>query len=539
MATTLFGHRLDDLPDYDLEVIVQNPAIAAWFENNRNRQQALQNWEHGRTGRGKLINLVKMAAKATGTIGTIYSLLNSNSERQASGEKSMVRKRKVQQTGIHQQERGNRKRTPDVSPNTNTQEGFLEWVHQGDGELEDDQFDQEMQEWENLDEMGQQEQFNDSALINFFGGPQAPPQLMEIDQGGETRPGAEAARAGGPPGGNQVSKETPISPYPSLNYGLQETHTTILPWTGWVTACLLDKDTPLQLKIRMNSPYDMLDMAVIADPAAGATYASKGFSQITAGPDGKGALGQITYPARFTGSATEATERPAWREYWAQLYQYYTVLGCEWEFIIVNPCQPYDTQIQTGSDGGKLPIVTGVTTGGAAQGLSTNAYTPTVQIPQRQIANAVAGIQYDSYSATATSTGNVMPLTYYEEVRNFKNIRWERIKDGNGTSIIKGRYRPGQIKRNIVNDGDVKTWSAVGAAPTTLSEILTLNLWQDPLNNTDGNVSVNIEVNIKYIVQFKDLKLQARYPNTITAGQDITQTLSNTAVSGNAFARWA
>lgn len=365
--------------------------------------------------------------------------------------------------------------------------------------------------------------------------------LMEIDQGGETRPGAEAARAigggGAAAGNNQVSKETPISPYPSLNYGLQETHTTILPWTGWVTACLLDKETPLQLKVRMNSPYDMLDMAIIADPAAGATYASKGFSQVLSGPDGKGSLGQITYPARFTASATEGTERPAWREYWAQLYQYYTVLATEWEFIIVNPCQPYDTQNVTGS----LPILTSLSSvTDPTPDSSTLAYNdPAVKIPQRQIANAVAGIQYDSYSATATSTGNVMPLTYYEEVRNYKNIRWERIKDGNGTSIIKGTYRPGDIKRNIVNDGDVKTWSAVGASPTTLSEILTLNLWQDPLNNTDQNVSVNMEVNIKYIVQFKDLKLQARYPNTITAGQDITQSLSNAAITGNAYSRWA
>lgn len=83
---------------------------------------------------------------------------------------------------------------------------------------------------------------------------------LPIDMDGDPEPPTESAMVarGAGPGGNTVSKETPISPYPSLSYGLQETHTTILPWVGWLTAAGLDKGVPLQLPIRMNSPYDML-----------------------------------------------------------------------------------------------------------------------------------------------------------------------------------------------------------------------------------------------------------------------------------------
>ena len=96
---------------------------------------------------------------------------------------------------------------------------------------------------------------------------------------GDPEPPTESAlvaRGSGP--GNTVSKETPISPYPSLSYGLQETHTTILPWVGWLTAAGIDKGVPLQLPIRMNSPYDMLPVTTTTIGATdGARLTTKGF----------------------------------------------------------------------------------------------------------------------------------------------------------------------------------------------------------------------------------------------------------------------
>ena len=364
------------------------------------------------------------------------------------------------------------------------------------------------------------------------------------------QPEAAAARvsASSSGGNNPVSKETPISEYPSLSYGLQETHTTVLPWTGWISAVALDKETPAQLKIRMNSPYDMLDMSTIDHGATdGAKYTVKGFSRRPIDIDGRySTSGNIRFPTEFSNNATEATETPQWREYWAKLYDYYTVLACEYEIILYNPIQARQQRL--------LPVPT--------KTLGTITYPSTMYVQDMGFFNTdcVVGLQYDSYSATATTTGNVMPVTKYEEVRAFKNIQWYPVPGGQKT-VIRGQYKPGTIKRNIVNDGDVKTWTATGSAPPSLSEILTLNFWTDPFfnarepdvygtagggTNTEPSATgsamlggLNMEINLKYIVQFKDLKLQARYPNTLITNQDIVQTLNETVTDpGNPLMRW-
>ena len=296
-------------------------------------------------------------------------------------------------------------------------------------------------------------------------------------------------------GSNPVSKETPISNYPTLTYGLQETHTTILPWTGYLTVAEVDKGTPAQLRIRMNAIWDMIDVTTGTSPADGAAFPSKGFYYKMLRNDGKASA--IRYPESFADNAAAATERPQWRDYFAALYGWYTVLGCEYKIILQNPVSANGTDI-------------------------------------------ICGVQFDTYSDTATSTGNVMPQTNLAEVKYFKNIQWYTVRPQNSSeknnnlTIIQGTYKPGQAKRNIVNDGDVKTWTATGTTLPNLKEILTLNFWQDPLcyeELASASHGLNMQIELKYIVQFKDLKQQARYPNTITSDQDIVHTLNedNTA----------
>ena len=136
-----------------------------------------------------------------------------------------------------------------------------------------------------------------------------------------------------------------------------------------------------------------------------------------------------------------------------------------------------------------------------------------------------------------------MPTTKYREVLAYKNIQWYRVQpdvtgSGQSYTVIRGKYKPGQAKHNIINDGDVKTWTATATGGTytapNMNEILTLNFYRDGLAfyknaGSGGNTSCNIEVNLKYIVQFKDLKQRLRYPNTVagaSGGTTITQTNS-------------
>lgn len=332
-----------------------------------------------------------------------------------------------------------------------------------------------------------------------------PTQGMEIDNG---PPAIEAARAASAPGGGNsgVSKETPISTYPSLSYGIQETHTTILPWTGWCSMVLPDTAAPLQLKIRMNSPYKMLD---VTTGNTGATIAKYIYNKAI---KEDGSFAPVDFPDAITGNGAAVNQRPAWRAYWAQQYSYYTVLGCEYKITIINP------DIQLGGD-------------------------------------VIIAKQMDSYSGAETATGNIMPLTYLTDALAYKNITWYNVENNNSNSgknvqIISGTYKPGSIKRNIVNDGDVKTWTSTGSrnvaggssddgAPPTLSEILTINAWRSPMAYAAPK-GVNVQIELKYIVQYKDLRQQARYPARIggDAGIQVNLGTSQTQI-GNPYQQFA
>lgn len=316
------------------------------------------------------------------------------------------------------------------------------------------------------------------------------------------------ARSSAGGGQNPQSKETPISRYPTLTYGLQETHTTILPFTFWFSSACHTTGAPAVMKIRLNSIYDFITSEVgtlgIGDTPVTATNYGRPIA-----PDGKGA--NNTFPETINDGT--AVETPYWRNYWAQLYEYYTVLGCEYK--ITTGC------VNTSS--------------GFA---------------------AILGHTIDSWSDTATESGNITPTTNLSEAMSLKGMQFDVLRgaraenEGQQMTVIQRRYIPGQAKRNIVNDGDVKTWTKTafnGTSPEnyvpTLKDTLNLYFWRAPLANiVSSNTEVtacNTQVELKWIVQFKDLRNLPRYPVT-TAGTSVITNITTTRTdAGNPIARWA
>lgn len=369
--------------------------------------------------------------------------------------------------------------------------------------------DVEPEPWENFTMQDVQDGWNaanpvSESVANLPGNAEA----MAENGGEDVDMGESAMRSSGT---NPQSKETAISPYPTLTYGLQETHTTILPFTYWFSAACTSTVTPSVHKIRLNSVYDFVLTAVTslaesAQPTPGACH------NRPIGPNGTGAFN--TFPATINNGTV--VETPWWRNYWSQLYEYYTVLGCEYEIIIQCP------QTSSGHQ-------------------------------------AMVGYTIDAYSTTATETGNITPSVGLAEAMslkgmNFKVLESARAEDGdNDVKVIRGRYKPGSAKRNIVNDGDVKTWTKTplnGSTSETwtpaLTESLNLFFWRGPFAHVQGGsvgdqqfTSVNVQVGLKWIVQFKDLRDMARYPRTTPAGTTIVQEINNTqTTNGNPIARW-
>lgn len=76
---SIFGQ---DLSDHELEIIIDNTAVRAWFAQQTGRQAVLEKWQRDGSLRGRLINLVKAGTKALGIAGTIGTALSSNRVRQ-------------------------------------------------------------------------------------------------------------------------------------------------------------------------------------------------------------------------------------------------------------------------------------------------------------------------------------------------------------------------------------------------------------------------------------------------------------------------
>lgn len=317
---------------------------------------------------------------------------------------------------------------------------------------------------------------------------------------------ARSSAGGGP---SAVSKETPISRYPTLTYGLQETHTTILPFTFWFSSACHTTGAPAVMKIRLNSIYNFITSAVDGTLTSGGVPVTATNYARPIAPDGKGSNHM------FPETVNDGTyvETPYWRNYWAQLYEYYTVLGCEYK--ITTGC------VNTSS--------------GFA---------------------AIVGHTIDSWSDTAAESGNITPTTNLSEAMSLKGMQFDVLpaarpeNGGQQMTVIQRRYIPGQAKRNIVNDGDVKTWTKTafnGTSPEnfvpTLKETLNLYFWRAPLANIVSSnnevTACNTQVELKWIVQFKDLRNLPRYPVTSPAGTSVITNITNTRTdAGNPIARW-
>ena len=183
----------------------------------------------------------------------------------------------------------------------------------------------------------------------------------------------EAARAERASGGMGMapSKETPISIPPTINYGLQETHTTIITATG-VGSLFVNKPstaypnewTSTSIRIRLNSPADWISSTVTALPAATVAFDTKVYNtlQPTIYYNAMPVMPGNVYGDAANLGLDESTIW--WWTYWKKLYEQWTVIGCEYEVIFKN-CVAMDgsdmaiatslDSYKTGTTGNKTP----------------------------------------------------------------------------------------------------------------------------------------------------------------------------------------
>lgn len=293
------------------------------------------------------------------------------------------------------------------------------------------------------------------------------------------------------------TSETPVAIPPTITYGFQETHTTVLPAIRWFSAPNLTLNyKPTTFSIRLNGIYGLFP----------------DFPIPTGGDAGKFKLNQLwpkkcgefqiaidqTQGLPFPDESTNIT--PWYRDTWEKLYMYYTVLGCEYEIVASCPCIA----------GRKALLAHSVQTTG-------------------------------SNNNTSVSLPTDVAL---KELYGMKNIQFKEIagrdnaEDGySNVQIIRGTFKPGSALRDVSNDGDVKLWSKTDATgsgenPAYVEKLQimsyvhplsTAGTDDDHIENTSlqSGIHINYQVRLKYIVQFKQLRQTIRFPLTGASTQVI------------------
>lgn len=288
---------------------------------------------------------------------------------------------------------------------------------------------------------------------------------------------------------------------PTITYGLQDTHTTILPCTFYYTLLNLDESSPTTMCLRLNTFNNIIDSGNIKGQILAGTprqiinYKAVDRDYTTATTAASMATTLSSYPWVMP----EDGQPEVWyRQYFNDLYAFYTVLGCEYEITYFNP-----------RSGGRHNLL--------AYTIETDGTTGATRLP---------------IDATI------------QDLQAFKQVRYENVGCRDNSmitpyTIVKGTYKPGSAKRDISNDGDVKLWTQTAANATpTYKEVLQLMAYCGPLSSQGGSDAptltghhLQVQVRLKYIVQFKQLKQGIKYP----AATATTITTSNFPTAANPF----
>lgn len=285
--------------------------------------------------------------------------------------------------------------------------------------------------------------------------------------------GAGAASAGGRGG---MHGETPISPYDFVQIGLPKTVTTKLPYYRYVGTNTVATGTGSSAvngyAFRLNSIYDV---------QAGSTFYDIGWDAGQVNPAADATVGTVNLPK--------------WRPYFADKYQYWTVIGCDYKLrmrcttLHQNAslmCYMFKCGLQ------KPPLV-------------DTAGTPAVITHEWKRTHT--GVEYKELRAQPTrASGQTGAGTF----GTTQDVQWN-----DNWITFSGRVKPGMVDHEIQEDEFSQTWHRINEVPPT-PELLVFHVQRAPWS-PDVELNFEFEMELTYLVQFKDLKAIFQYPHKTTS----------------------
>jgi hypothetical protein len=304
---------------------------------------------------------------------------------------------------------------------------------------------------------------------------------MEVDGSGESSVARTAAGGGGSgPGPGATAHETQVSSIPRyVPYGpYLHTFTTVMPFNFKYEAVIANMTSPSVLVLRMNSIYDIIRNVetnqLDKDSLQNDNIINPALNQF-------GSALAPTATALRSAQVGNALQQPAWRPYFTALYDYYHVCGVEYEIQM---------RMTTEDKGARAGVFT----------------------------------QYSSETTPPYHGSSLQEMQYW---KNLPPIKYFLPRDaacaplGMMTQSFSGRWQPGTHTHDVRDDEKSKTWTLVGETPKLVEDI---NIVHNiaPLSQLATNVSLTAYMTVKYLVQFKDLKREYRFPRSTTVGTSLT-----------------
>ena len=309
----------------------------------------------------------------------------------------------------------------------------------------------------------------------------------DVDMGGDDPAPQAAMRSAGAPGTSAFgSKETQITPMPAT-YGLPNTVTKVLPGNFYFSATsggnfsVLDGGA-LDFYISMSNPNQPIKSTVgaVADGETGVI--GGGFANrpllSTRQANWSGTVGY--FPIKFT----QASFKPEWWNYYASIYESYSVLGIEWTLNIQN----------VGIRG-----LDDVVVAWAVEASKTDDSTN--KMPEGAKFHDISswpGVNMRLIEGAAKAFDASAPFAVSE------------FYDGPITETIGGQYRPFQKPHLVQNDQETQTWHKVAQASPLVEEVHLMIM--PAAHALQKRIAINCFYTCKFIVQFKDKINKLRYP---------------------------
>ena len=204
--------------------------------------------------------------------------------------------------------------------------------------------------------------------------------------------------------------------------------------------------------------------------------------------------------AAQTPDAGNNIQYPMWRDYYFNFYQYWTVVACEYRIKIYfdSPVVNNGTQLACyfyhhGRDGPPITVA-----GGAAaiphyiRAQHPNVSWQFVNPKEVLVRDAAADVEHFGHNAN----------TNYAEYR--------------------GIWRPGMTPHSVVEDEFQKIWVKPLEMPPQIEKLTIITQPGPEDKGTGDNKARTIDINLKYHVQFKDLKQKYHYVTQETTMDAVT-----------------